>query len=394
MEKLHPTFIRTEIIFIIILFTTKLHAQSICEVNGYVKYLFSSSMIKNIDGNLIDNTLHSRLNFKWYPSDIFNFSLGVRNRIVIGDSPSKIPNYENIFSAENEILKLNKFLWKKKNTINHLEIDRLWTDINFEKVRLSLGKQRIAWGTSWVWNITDIFNPLSVLDFDYEEHQAADAVRLQYFSSELSKHEIAFQLEKEIRKSKFAFQYSTNFSEYDFYFLIGNYKKRLLLGTAWAGDINGAGFRGEILLMNSPSRSNISNNLFSNEQRIQFSFVLSFDYTFENSLYVHSELLYNNIGKKENAALFRNDALELGMLSSGRLNLFYQIGYNLSPLSRIDVISLHNVYDNSFVILSTLNYNLINNLDLSLIGIFFNGKESDEYSPEGKMIFLRLKFSF
>ncbi|MEJ5350694.1 MAG: hypothetical protein WHS65_03785 [Melioribacteraceae bacterium] len=394
MEKLHQTFFRTEIIFIIILFTTKLQAQSSYELGGYVKYLFSSSKIKNIDDNLIDNTSHSRLNFRWYPSDIFNFSLGIRNRIIIGDSPSKIPDYDKIFSSDNGILQLSKFLWKKKNTINHLEIDRLWTDINFDKFRLSLGKQRIAWGTSWVWNITDIFNPLSVLDFDYEEHQAADAIRLQYFSSELSKYDIAFQLEKEISKSKFAFQYSTNFSEYDFYFLIGNYKKRFMLGTAWAGDIHGAGFRGEVLLMNSPSRSNIANNLFYNERRIQFSFVLSFDYTFENSLYVHSELLYNNIGKKENAALFRNDALELGMLSAGRLNLFYQVGYNLSPLSRIDVISLHNVYDNSFVILSTLSYNLIENLDLSLIGIYFNGDESDEYSPSGKMIYMRLKFSF
>ncbi|MEG8988141.1 hypothetical protein VJY32_00040 [Ignavibacteria bacterium 4148-Me] len=376
------------------IFNINLLAQSNYELGGYAKYLFSLSEVKGIDKKLIDNTFHSRLNFKWYPVDNFNLSLGIRNRIVIGDSPEIIPEYEKVFSSDNGIIKLNKIIFRKRNSINYLEIDRLWTDFNFDKVRLSLGKQRIAWGTSWVWNITDIFNPLSVLDFDYEEHQAVDAVRFQYFSSELSKFDLAFQLEKKISHTKFALQYSTNLSQYDFYFMIGSHKKRLMLGTAWAGDIFDAGFRGEIMVLNSPSRSNVSTNLYSKEERIQLSVVLSIDYTFVNSLYLHSEMLYNNIGKKENAALFRNDALELGMLSAGKLNLFYQIGYNITPLCRVDIISLHNVYDNSLVMLSTLSYNLMDNLDFSLIGIYFSGEDLDEYSPKCKMIFIRLKFSF
>ncbi len=137
-----------------------------------------------------------------------------------------------------------------------------------------------------------------------------------------------------------------------------------------------------------------SSNSFSNEKRVQLSAVLSLDYTFENSLYLHSELMFNNIGKSENIGLFTKDALEIGMLSASKVNLFYQVGYNLSPLSRIDVIALHNPIDNSFAILPIFNYSVIENLDLSLISLFFQGDDFDEYSPEGKMFFVRLKYSF
>lgn len=388
-------FCRVSLPLVLFLISSNLKAQENIELGGYTKYLFSSTKIEGIEKNLVDHTFHSRLNFKWYPVDFFTLSLGIRNRIIIGDSPEKIPDYEKTFSTDDKILNLSTFIWEKKNSINHLEIDRLWTDFNIGKVQLSLGKQRIAWGTSLVWNITDVFNPLSILDFDYEERPAVDAIRVQYYSSELSKIDFAFQPEKKIRNSKLAIQYSTNLSEYDFYFLIGRYTTRFIFGTAWAGDILDAGFRGELLLMNSPSKGNLSpSNFFYNEKRVQLSFVLSLDYTLENSLYLHSEMLYNNIGKEKNAGLFRNDALELGLLSPSKLNLFYQVGYNLSPLSRIDVISLHNIYDNSFVVLSTLSYNLMENLDLSLIGIYFNGEIGDEYSPSGKMIFLRIKYSF
>jgi hypothetical protein len=44
--------------------------------------------------------------------------------------------------------------------------------------------------------------------------------------------------------------------------------------------------------------------------------------------------------------------------------------------------------------LPIFNYSILENLDLALISLFFEGDEFDEYSPSGKMFFLRLKFSF
>ncbi len=135
-------------------------------------------------------------------------------------------------------------------------------------------------------------------------------------------------------------------------------------------------------------------NSFSNEKKKQLSLVLSIDYTFENSFYIHSEILYNNIGKTEDIELFSYDALKIGLLSPSRMNLFYQVGYNLSALSKIDLITLHNPYDKSFVLLPTFSFSLLQNLDLSFVTLYFNGKDFAEYSLNGLMFFTRFKFSF
>ena len=44
-----------------------------------------------------------------------------------------------------------------------------------------------------VWNITDLFNPQSVLDFDYEEKPGSDAIRIQYFTGVIGRLEFVFK---------------------------------------------------------------------------------------------------------------------------------------------------------------------------------------------------------
>ncbi len=392
MAKLFQTFFKINIFFHFTSLFFNITAQDF-QISGYVKYLFSSSKLYNLDENLIDHTLHSRVNFKWYINYKFNFSAALRNRIVYGESVNKIPDYSNNFNQDFYTYNLSTFLWKRNNSINFLEIDRLWFDFIYENVQLSIGRQRIAWGTSLVWNITDLFNPLSILDFDYEERPASDAIRIQYYTSDISKLDIAFKSSDKNEKSTLAIQYYYNIFEYDFYFLAGFFKQRPVAGFSWAGDIYGAGFRGEILLSSPPDKVKYV-NLFHNEKKLQLSSVFSFDYTFINSLYIHIEFLYNNIGKKANIQLYSRDALELGMQSASRLNLFYQIGYNITPLLRGDILSLHNPFDNSSAILLSLNYSVIENLDVSMLFLYLTGKVLSEFSPNSKMFFLRTKYSF
>ena len=60
-------------------------------------------------------------------------------------------------------------------------IDRLWVDLNYGKFQARIGRQRINWGQTLVWNPNDIFNAYSFFDFDYIERPGSDAVRLQYY---------------------------------------------------------------------------------------------------------------------------------------------------------------------------------------------------------------------
>lgn len=362
---------------------------------GYSKYLLSYSKIEGVNENLLDHIIHTRFNFRYYFNDNSNISFALRNKLIFGNSIEKIPSYVENLQDKKSLIRLNEIIIKRGKITDYIEVDRFYLTLLSENFQFDIGKQRIAWGTSWVWNITDLFNPLSILDFDYEERPAIDGIRFQYFPGILTKIDLAIKPEKSLDKFTSAIQVSTNFLEYDIYFLTGIHKNRFFIGSSWAGNIWDAGFRGEFIAFQPPSKLNSPIlHIFKNEKRTQISCVLSFDYTFSNSLYLHSEILYNNIGAKDSLSLIKQESLELGLLSPAKISLFYQIGYNISPLVRLDIFSLHNPIDKSLALLPSFNYSFSQDLDFSLILLFIFGKNYAEFFPNSKMYFGRVKYSF
>lgn len=383
----------SRLIFFMLFVVVRMYSQSFI-VGGYTKFLFNANDFFSSRSS-VNFMLHSRLNLKFFPTDKINFNAGIRNRVIVGKTPLSIMGYTGNRFGDEYFLKLDGFIWKNDKSVNHIEVDRLYLSFQFSKFDVSLGRQRIAWGTSLVWNITDLLNPLSILDFDYEERPAVDAFRFQFFLSPLSKFDFAYKPSKRGKNSSVLCQFSTNFYRWDFHILSGVHKSRFVLGASYAGDIYGAGFRGEIIYVKNPTR--INTDFFTdlaNEKRDQISFVVSLDYTFKNSLYLHAEALFNNIGRRDKIQIYLFDALKLGLLSPSQWNLFYQVGYNLTELTRGDIIVLHNPIDGSFVLLPMISISLVENLDLSLIFLVVHGDDMDEYGFNTYMFFLRLKYSF
>jgi hypothetical protein len=369
------------------------------EIKGYQKYLFGSSEYPQINERLNDHLLHSRLNTRWYPSQNFTAALELRMRAFYGESVEKIPGYSELIKSKRSFVNLDWMAWKSSSSLGYFEIDRLFIDWHLNEFQLTAGRQRIAWGTSWVWNPTDIFNPLSVLDFDYEELPATDAVRLQYYTGAVSKIEIAYQPAKDSRNQIIAGLWNINKWNYDFNFIAGVRFNRWLAGLSWAGDILDAGFRGEILVNQKIKLSDNSNlislqNSIYNFNKTIVNFSLSGDYTFPNSFYIHTEVLFNNNGKKENTFLFQQEANSLGMLSAARWSLYQEFAYNISPLVRGIIFTIFNPDDNSFVAVPSVSWSAITNFDLSLNAFFFGGSPLTEFGEYGTAIYFRLKYSF
>ena len=53
-------------------------------------------------------------------------------------------------------------------------------DYRDNKINFRIGRQRINWGTTTIWNPNDIFNAYNFLDFDYEERPGMDGGKFQY----------------------------------------------------------------------------------------------------------------------------------------------------------------------------------------------------------------------
>ncbi len=380
---------------LILLFSNTVTAQlSSFDINGYAKYLFSSTKLPEAPERYDDHLLHARLNTRWYPAENLKAVMELRLRAYYGESVEHTPDFINQIKGNFDYLNLGAVLWDEKKSVGYIEMDRLYLDWNYSNLQLTFGRQRIAWGTSWAWNPIDIFNPLSVLDFDYEERPAVDAIRAQYYTGALSKIELAFKPAKEKKGIIAAGLLSFNFEDYDFNLIGGVKDERWLTGLGWVGDISGAGFRGEFLLIKGKKISlPFSSYTFGSDKPV-YSFVISGDYTFPNSFYIHTEILHNSTGVENSTALYQQTALNLGFLSAARWSLYQELAYDFSPLVRGTIFGLFNPDDKSFVVVPSVSYSVFTNVDLLLLGMLFNGKSLTEYGNIGSTIFIRLKYSF
>jgi hypothetical protein len=330
-------------------------------------------------------------------------ALEFRFRAYYGESVEKIAAFIDHIRSHHEFANLDAILWNKGKSLGLLETDRIWLDWTKEKLEVTVGRQRIAWGTSWVWNPTDLFNPQSPLDFDYEELPGTDAVRIQYYTGPVTKIEIALSPAKTFDKLIAAGLISYNKWDYDFNFIGGVKNNRWVFGGGWTGDILNAGFRGEFLVTQKPSLIAKYNILhiflpyydpLSSFKQPVLSFVLSGDYTFPNSFYIHSEILYYNSGKTQNAGLYQQEALDLGMLTPSRLSIYQEFSYDITPLIRGSLFGIYNPVDYSGVIVPSVSYSVITNIDLYAIMLLFNGSTLTQYGDYGNSWFIRLKYSF
>lgn len=386
--------IKIAILFFLLLSVSTNAQLSSFDINGYAKYLFSSAKYPGASERFEDHLIHTRLNTRWYPSDNFKAVMEMRLRGYYGESVEQAPDFAEQIKGNYDYLNLDAVLWENKRSLGYGEIDRLYLDWNYSRLQLTLGRQRIAWGTSWAWNPIDIFNPLSVLDFDYEERPAVDALRIQFYTGAVSKVEAAYKPGKKKEDVIAAGLLSINKGNYDFNFIGGIKDDRWFGGTGWVGDIYGAGFRGELLISEGKKVYVPEANTYFGSNNVVYSFVLSGDYTFPNSFYIHTEIFHNKAGVTDLTALYQRRALDLGMLTSARWSIYQEFAYDIHPLIRGTVFGIFNPDDKSFAIVPSISYSVFTNVDLLFLLMFFNGDDFTEYGNYGSTAFFRFKYSF
>lgn len=372
-------------------------------INGYAKYLFTSCKNPETEIKLNDHLIHSRINMHWFPTSSLTTVIEVRLRGYYGDSIEEIPDFISSIKSDYDY-ELGTEIWQKKRTVSYGEIDRLYLDYSQAKYQITLGRQRVAWGTSLVWNIIDLFNPMSILDFDYEERPGMDALRFQYYSGDLSKLELVYKAGKNKYTQGYAGLFTINYWDYDFFILAAMYNNRKTLGGAWSGDIKGGGFRGEFKISEPPSKGDSTDypiyfmSLYGTDLTLYnhnvFSGVLSGDYTFSNSFYIHSEVLFNSNGKTDNTGFYWNQINETSMLSPARWSLFQEFAYDITPLLRGNLFLIYNPDDNSSLLAPSLKWSFITNLELLSILYVTSGQSETEFGDFGNSLFFRLKYSF
>jgi hypothetical protein len=374
---------------LIYLFVDSAIAQTNLDFSGYVMEM---PVYESLQPTLAQLTNKSRSEF----SDLARLRL--RPTLHIGDNTMIGAEYEidGLYFSQNEVFGLTpttplrqvtSLHWQPVSenhfTISHY-IDRLYFDQDFSFGSLTVGRQRISWGTGRVWNPTDIFNPINPANFGKIEKNGADAASMKFYLGQLTDLQFVYNAEYHFKYSDYAARFHTNILEYDFSLMSGFVDKRLVNGGDFAGDIGGAGIRGEAI---------VSSDVINNTGYF-IKWILGADYQFTDKIYGLLEYYHNGQG-----ALDKSNYDLLALYDGTILNvtkdyLVVSGSYQLTPLITIMLSSNSNFNDGSGYLAGTISCSASDNTSLTLGSLYTYGGSLTEYWYYPQAYYLKLDAYF
>lgn len=348
--------------------------------------------------------LHNRLNFDWYPNDKITGTIQFRNQLMYGDF-TKDANFEDGFQTEGYFLPLTYLQNFSDAGLLSISTDRAWLQYTHNNLEVKLGRQRINWGQTFVWNPNDIFNAYNFFDFDYVERPGVDAARVILYPNFTSTIDLAVKVDSG-KNVTAAGLYRFNKWGSDFQFIGGYYSQPSSVASAnksesdWVGgigvtsDVKGLSLRTEATYM-YPTEESVN-------QKELFLWSLGLDYSFKNELYISSEFFYSSrveLSGGGSVLDLYSGPLTVKNIAFAQYNGFLQASYPITPLFKASISGMVFFDENTsgYFFGPYLDYSLIDNLDLSLYFQFFNFESSflgTEFESKTSFAFLRVKWSF
>jgi len=268
-------------------------------------------------------------------------------------------------------------------TVTHF-VDRLYYQHSTNIVDLTIGRQRISWGTGRVWNPTDLFNPINPTSFSKIEKDGVDAFLAKFVIGNFTDISLVFNAKREFRDNNFGFRFRSNLEGYDFSFMGGMFDERIVVGADFAGSVLDAGLRGEGIF--STSRDNPQTNFVS--------MILGVDNQFTERLYALAEYHFNGRGKGSPSQYELQRLLQGGILNLGRHYVTAQASYLLHPLVATLLGTTRSLTDRSGFVSLNAVYSSSNETSLSLGGQYFYGSSFTEYWYYPQSAYLKFDYYF
>ena len=360
-------------------------ARKAWEVRGYVKDLQSLTLNNSFDSLVTGNLIHNRVNVRWFPSPTITAGVEFRNRLFWGEEVRLTPDFSSNIRNNNEAVDLSILWFETESMVLQTNIDRMWLEYHGTRWDARLGRQRINWGISTIWNPNDIFNTYNFLDFDYEERPGRDAVKALYHFSAMSSVEVAAAAANQNDKAVASIRYLTNKWNYDFQFSGGVYHQIPTLGAGFSGSILDAGFKGELQYF-FPHRDTVS----------QVNLTIETDYMFEKGWYLNAGGLFNSSGidtPVENMGQL-NFQLSPQSLMPTKWNTVFTVAKEFTPLLSGNLTTIYAPGTNLLILLPSLKFNMADNLDFDFIWQSFFAEQNNSFEGIIHRAYIRLKWNF
>lgn len=355
-------------------------------LNGYLTSM-QSVMFDTLKGPFVnDYILHNRLNFKSWLSDHITVAAEFRNRLFTGDLAGTGKTRAEITGNDVGIVDMSWNMISGESFFFNTTIDRLWIDFSYEKFQACIGRQRINWGQTLVWNPNDIFNTYSFFDVDYVERPGCDAVRLQYYPAWSSVLELAVSADSE-KDITAAGLYRFSKWGYDIQFLAGySNSSDIVAGAGWSGSIGSLAFRGEGTWFR-PAES-------FRDSRGMALVTAGIERIFSDNSVIQLQMMYcNDPPGTGNLTKLFSSGLSARDLAFSKFTAFGQFLYAATPLLNTGISGMWFPDLKGFFAGPSVDFSMAQNVDFSVIWQHFNGK-TDDVRTRINLVFLRFKYSF
>lgn len=245
-------------------------------------------------------------------------------------------------------------------------IRRGFVSLDMTVIDVTLGRQRIAWGSGRMWNPTDLLNPYNPAQLESNERTGVDAVLVEKNFSALSRLSAAYAPQRNAPAGR-AVRYRTNFADTDITVMAGEFRDARVAGFEFAGRIGDAGVYGEAAHTRPEAGDAFTRG------------VLGAEYAFENTLTLGAEYYWNGEGTTQRsrydfARLFVGQIQNVAKHYTGA-----HLRYDLTPLLRTENHLILNHDDASRFFAPSLVYSLANNWDAAAGMQLFSGEAGSEY---------------
>jgi hypothetical protein len=256
------------------------------------------------------------------------------------------------------------------------------------RAALTIGRQRIAWGTARFWSPADLFNPIDPLEVEGDVRQGVDAAQLEWTVGPGLRTSWVYARQTPTDLSTGAGRMATTLGEWDVAAFGGRFAQDWVGGGDVAGQWHGAGLRAEVTYHWRGAGA-----LAPNALRL----AAGSDYAFPR-VYLVGEYFYNQ-GQPACAAeqacnplAFLGPTTELFTLH--RHFASAGVRYTVTPLLSAELYSVVDVAGSSYFFNPVIRYNAWTDVDVSAGAQLFGGAAGGEFHGIPQLVFAQLDVHF
>jgi len=286
-----------------------------------------------------------RLKFNANPSEKVSVNLAIDFFSFHGFVTSPLGTYGSADSTETDQFTLN--------------LDRAYVDLYFKHFDITIGKQRVAMGVSYLWAPLDVFNRINILE-PKEEKPGTNAFKIYVPLGSSSAITGVFAPENNFKTSRSGFRAQTQMFKTDIAFSLIHQGE--INTTIYGLDLRGENFIGWW----------IEGGYFVSPQSKDFKLVLGFDYTFplKTGLYWMGEFFYDSSGEVEYSDYDYEKLFLEKRFTLGRIYFLSMLRYGFLDFFSFSVSYIANWGDGSYIINPALQYEISQDISLTC-GIYF-----------------------